>query len=58
MDPTPEMMVEHLDEQVQTLLRENELLRNGIREAIDELDEYRELSAYATLKDLLINSHT
>jgi hypothetical protein len=26
-DPTPEMMVEHLDEQVQTLLRENEQLR-------------------------------
>ena len=31
-EPTPEMMVEHLDSQVQTLLRENELLRAGIEE--------------------------
>jgi hypothetical protein len=36
-DPELEMMVEHLDEQVQILLRENERLRAALNRLIDNV---------------------
>ena len=42
--PTPEMMVDHLDGQIHTLLQENEKLRSALRRLVDNVLDYEKVN--------------